>query len=288
MRRDLRRSGPGLPEDRRAFSAEFILLAIATVLVIAAALWLRLRPGELFSGQTIDAARSVVDRLWPPRVDAAVLGKAGQGIIETLSISIAGTFIGALIGFLLMPFCSQSLFALGTLGMGGNEGKAARGLSWAIHLTARLTANLLRTVPYFVWAILFWFMVGLGPFPGALAIGVHTGGVFARLYSTALDQLDPRPLEALRTVGAGRVSVLLFGMMPAARSALTAYTLYRWEVNIRESAVLGIVGAGGLGFQVSYAIGTFDWGSLATYLIAVIGLVLAVDAVSARLRRAWL
>lgn len=272
---------------RRGTSMEWALLAAALAVVVACAVWLRLRPGDLLNAQTLDSARSVVDRLWPPRIDAAVLSKAGLGVLETLSISIAGTFIGALIGLALMPFCSQTLFVLGSL-VEGEEGRASRGMSWAIHLGGRLVANVLRTVPYFVWAILFWFMVGLGPFPGALAIGVHTGGVFARLYSTALDQLDPRPLEALRAAGAGRSAVLLFGMLPAARSALTAYTLYRWEVNIRESAVLGIVGAGGLGFQISYAIGTFDWGSLATYLIAVIALVLAVDAASARLRRALL
>lgn len=272
---------------RRGAPIEIILIAAVVAIVVACAVWLRLRPGDLFNAQTIESARSVVDRLWPPRMDAAILARAGKGILETLSISIAGTFIGALIGLVLMPFCSQTLFVLGSL-VEGDEGRGARSLSWAIHLSARLIANVLRTVPYFVWAILFWFMVGLGPFPGALAIGVHTGGVFARLYSTALDQLDPRPLEALRAVGAGRASVLFFGMLPAARSALTAYTLYRWEVNIRESAVLGIVGAGGLGFQISYAIGTFDWGSLATYLIAVIALVLAVDAASARLRRALL
>ncbi len=273
--------------ERQGASIEWILAVAAAAVVVACAVWLRLRPGDLFNAQTIDSARSVVDRLWPPRLDLAILGKAGKGILETLSISIAGTFIGALIGLLLMPFCSQTLFVLGSL-VEGEEGRASRGLSWAIHFGARLIANVLRTVPYFVWAILFWFMVGLGPFPGALAIGVHTGGVFARLYSTALDHLDPRPLEALRAAGAGRSSVLLYGMLPAARSALTAYTLYRWEVNIRESAVLGIVGAGGLGFHISYSIGMFDWGSLATYLIAVIGLVLAVDAASARIRRALL
>lgn len=271
----------------RSLPRELILPAAAFALILAAAVWLRLRPAELFSTQAIDSARSVLDRLWPPRLEAAVLARAARGVVETFSISVAGTFLGALLGLILMPFCSQSLFVFGSL-VEGEERPGLRGVSWGIHLTARLVANLLRTVPYFVWAILFWFMVGLGPFPGALAIAVHSGGVFARLYSSALDQLDPRPLQALHAIGARRSSILVFGMLPAARSALTAYTLYRWEVNIRESAVLGIVGAGGLGFQISYALGTFDWGSLATYLVAVIGLVLAVDAASAQLRRALL
>jgi phosphonate transport system permease protein len=286
---DGRGSNASGSKARAAVPRTEIAIAAGLVLfVLACAVWLRLDPRRIFGAQTIDSLRAVVARLWPPRLNGEVLRKAGRGVVETLSISIVGTTLGAVIGLALAPFCSQTQLLVGTIFEGDRPGPAERGVASALHWGARLLANFLRTVPYFVWAILFWFMVGLGPFAGALAIAVHTGGVFARLYATAMDQVDPRPLEALRAVGAGRLQVLLFGTLPAARSALASYTLYRWEVNIRESAVLGLVGAGGLGFYISYAIGTFDWSSLATYLIAVIGLVLMADALSARLRRALL
>ena len=146
----------------------------------------------------------------------------------------------------------------------------------------------MRTIPYLILAMLFVFMVGLGPFAGALALALHTGGVFGRLYAQAIDELDPRPLLALQATGASRFQIWFYGMLPALRPALLSYTFYRWEVNIREAAVLGFVGAGGLGYHIQFALGTFHWSALGTYLLATLVLVLAVDALSARLRKALL
>jgi phosphonate transport system permease protein len=184
-----------------------------------------------------------------------------------------------------MPFCCETLLVRGPAV--DEEGRPAsrRAVALSIHHAARLVANVLRTVPYFVWAVLFWFMVGPGTFPGALAIAVHTGGVIARNYALALDQTDPRPQTALRAAGARRAHVFLFGMLPSARAALASYTMYRWEVNIRESTVLGLVGAGGLGFHLSYAIGIRDWNAAATQLLTIVVLVLGVDALSTVVRK---
>jgi phosphonate transport system permease protein len=260
-----------------------LLLAIAAI--VAMSFWLALDVGSLFSKDTFAAMGTVFARMWPPRLDDRTLANAATGTLETLSMSIVGTLLGAVVGLVLMPFCCETLFARGPLVDEEERSAGRRAAAALVHHGVRLVANVLRTVPYFVWAMLFWFMVGQGTFPGALAIAVHTGGVIARNYAQALDQLDPRPLSALRSGGARRTHVFLFGMLPAARTALASFTLYRWEVNIRESTVLGLVGGGGLGFHLFYAIGIFDWRAAGTHLAAIMILVLAVDALSAFVRR---
>jgi phosphonate transport system permease protein len=235
--------------------------------------------------RSVDALGATFGRMWPPRLDEETLSNLGDGVLTTLSMSLVGTLLGALGGLALMPFCSETLFLRGPLV--DEEGRRApRAVAaWTLHNAARLVANVLRTVPYFVWAVLFFFMVRPGPFPGTLAIAVHTAGVIARNYAQALDQTDLRPQAALRAAGARRTHVFLFGMLPGARTALVALTLYRWDVNIRESTVLGLVGAGGLGFHLNYAISIRDWRAAGTHLFAIIALVLAVDALSGFVRK---
>ena len=270
----------------RSFPVRRVAAAcIVVACVLASAAWLELDLASLASRSTLTAAAATAERMWPPRLDSETLHRAASGVLETLSMSIVGTFLGALAGLVLMPFCSETLFARGVLVDEEDRLPGSRAAASGVHHAARLVANLLRTVPYFVWAVLFWFMVGPGTFPGALAIAVHTAGVIARNYAQALDQVDLRPSAALRASGSRRSHVFLFGMLPAARTALVSLTLYRWEVNIRESTVLGLVGAGGLGFHLSYGIGIFDWKAVGTYLAAIIVLVLCVDALSSYVRR---
>jgi phosphonate transport system permease protein len=145
--------------------------------------------------------------------------------------------------------------------------------------------NVLRTIPEIVWALIFVFLVGLGPFPGVLALGVHTGGVLGKLFGEALEDVDPRPLEALQGTGASRLRILLYGVLPQALPQFLAYALYRWEVNIRAAAVLGFVGAGGLGQRIHIAISLFLENQLLTLILAVYVMVTLVDALSAFLRR---
>lgn len=277
-------SAPAIP--RRPFPwAATTTVTVLVVCLAAAAVHLDLDIASVFTERSLDAAGETLGRLWPPTLDEKTLGNAGKGVLETLSMSLVGTLVGAAIGLVLMPFCCETLLVRGPLVEEEDRPLARSAAAQSAHQAARLVANVLRTVPYFVWAVLFWFMVGPGTFPGALAIAVHTGGVIAKNYALALDQTDLRPQAALRAAGARRAHVFLFGMLPSARAALASYTLYRWEVNIRESTVLGLVGAGGLGYHLSLAMGIRDWNAAATHLGAIIVLVLAVDALSAVLRR---
>ena len=145
--------------------------------------------------------------------------------------------------------------------------------------------NLLRSVPELVWATLTALAVGLGPFAGALALAVHTAGVLGRLYAETLQNTPPTPRAALQLAGAGGGVAFLYGTLPAALPQLVAYTLYRWEMNIRMAAILGFVGAGGLGQLLYFKLSLFHYAQAATVIAAMVALSVAVDWGSAGLRR---
>ena len=274
-------SGVRAPRPWRAIG----LGAVALVLLALCARWLEFEPAKLFGREGVDALVGWFARFRTPDVTPDALRNAATGAGQTLAIAFVGTLAGSVIGFALMAFSCRTLLVRGPLVDEEPAAPLVRSARLAAHHAARLVANALRTVPYLVWAILFILTVGLGPFPGALAIGLHTGGVLARLFSTALDEVDPRSLVALRSSGATAFGVFLFGMLPSAKPALLSYALYRFEVNVREAAVLGVVGAGGLGLHLKLALDRFDFAALATYLLAIMALVLLVDAVSAQVRK---
>jgi phosphonate transport system permease protein len=128
--------------------------------------------------------------------------------------------------------------------------------------------------------------VGLGPFPGVLAIGVSYGGMLGKVYSEILENLAVQPSEALQATGATRWKVLVYGMLPQAMPHLVSYSLYRWECAVRASAILGFIGAGGLGQQIELSMRMFNFSEVLTLVLILFLLVAAVDFVSARARKA--
>jgi phosphonate transport system permease protein len=212
---------------------------------------------------TVEAAKSIgefVAGFFPPDLSADWLAKVGKGIWETLAISVVGTLLAAIAGLLLaLP-------------------------KWRAPFSFLL--NTLRSVPELVWATITALAVGLGPFAGALALAVHTTGVLGRLYAEALDNAPPAPGQALRLAGGPGGFAFLYGTLPGAAPQLVAYTLYRWEMNIRMAAILGFVGAGGLGQLLYFELSLFHHAQASTVIIAMLLLSIAVDQASAALRRA--
>jgi phosphonate transport system permease protein len=149
----------------------------------------------------------------------------------------------------------------------------------------RLVLNALRAVPELVWAGLLLIAAGLGPFAGTLALALHTTGVLGRLFAEAVENAPPGPGAALRAQGVGRLRVFAYATLPQVLPQLMSYTLYRWENNIRAAAVLGVVGAGGLGQLLQFHMGLFHMGKTATILGAMLLLVALVDALSYGARR---
>jgi phosphonate transport system permease protein len=158
------------------------------------------------------------------------------------------------------------------------------GASWA-RVPTRLLLNALRSIPELVWAALLLISAGLGPFAGTLALAFHTAGVLGRLFAEAIENAPPGPAAALRVQGVGGARVFLYATLPQVLPQLLSYTLYRWENNIRAAAVLGVVGAGGLGQMLAFHMGLFHMGKTATILGAMLLMVALVDAASHGARR---
>jgi len=226
-----------------------------------------------------------VAKLFPPDLSAPVLRDTLVGAAETFAISFLGTLLAVAIALALVFFSSRNLMYSGILFDVERDRRSARWARRAIYLGAKATLNVLRTVPHIVWALILVFAVGIGPYPGMLALGIHTGGILGRLFGEVLEDVDPRPIEALQATGASRFQILIYGIFPQVLPQFVAYTLYRWEVNIREATILGFVGAGGLGQRLHIAISLFLEQKLLTYIVAIYLIVTVVDLLSAQLRR---
>jgi phosphonate transport system permease protein len=191
------------------------------------------------------------------------LAKVGFGALETFAISFLGTLIALVVGVLL------AVPAAGFVGI------AMRGMT-------RGALNVLRAVPELVWASLLVIAAGLGPFPGTVALALHTAGVLGRLIADAMENASREPYLALRRNGAGAINAFCYATLPVVLPQIVSYTLYRWENNIRAAAVLGVVGAGGLGQILYYHMGLLQFQEAGTVLVAMMVLVAIVDVVSAK------
>jgi phosphonate transport system permease protein len=246
-------------------------LAGLVVLVVASFWSLNLQWAQFFS---LDAARSMgrfIGEFVPPDLSPAFLAKVGAATVETLAMSLLGTVLAA-IGGLALALPASRLHA--------DDRSHSRA-------PTRLLLNTLRSIPELVWAALLLVSAGLGPFAGTLALALHTTGVLGRLFAEAIENAPPGPGFALRTHGVGRLQVFAYATLPQVLPQLMSYTLYRWENNIRAAAVLGVVGAGGLGQLLSFHMGLFHMGKTATILGAMLVLVALVDVMSFVARR-WL
>ncbi len=238
----------------------------------------------IFTREALGQAGEYLGNFWPPATEASFLAITFRAAIETLAISIGGTAIGAAGAGGLLYFASSEEI----IGAGGEWESASprrRAARRGLYIASRAALNMFRTIPEIVWAIFFVFAVGLGAFAGILALGIHNAGVMGKLYAETVENVRPGPVESLRAGGAPRFTAFVYGALPQASSQLIAYTLYRWEVNIRAAAILGFVGAGGLGQQMHISISLFLESRIATLTIATFILVNAVDLLSGWMRR---
>ncbi|WP_371324249.1 ABC transporter permease subunit [Dechloromonas sp. ZY10] len=261
----LRRSLERPPAARAAAlgGRSLALLAALPVAIAASFRGLEIDLSLLLTVEATDSMGQFARDFLAPDLHPDWLQRVAHGIGETLAISVVGTLLAAVAGLLLaLPVAGTPLGAL-----------------------RNLLLNLLRSVPELVWATLTALAVGLGPFAGALALALHTAGVLGRLYAEALHNAPAAAAQALRLSGAGGPLPFLYGTLPCALPQLLAYTLYRWEMNIRMAAVLGFVGAGGLGQLLYVELSLFHHAQASTVILAMLGLSLAVDQGSAWLRR---
>jgi phosphonate transport system permease protein len=203
-------------------------------------------------------------RMLPP--DLRVLPAALSGAITTVEIALLGTAVAAV-----------AALPLGFL--------SARNVAPPpVFYPARAVLNFFRSVDTLVYALVFVAAVGLGPFPGVLAVVAYTTTSLAKLYSEAIEGIDRGPVDAITATGATRLQVLRFGVLPQVLPLFLSYVLYRLETNIRAATVLGFVGAGGIGFYLQTYLRLIDYPAASTVLLVTVAMVMVVDAVSSRLR----
>jgi phosphonate transport system permease protein len=166
---------------------------------------------------------------------------------------------------------------------------AARNLTpnMAVFQITRQLFNVTRGINEIILALIFVAAVGLGPFPGVLALAVHGAGMLGKFFSESIEEIDQGPIEALRATGAGPIQIIIFGVLPQVITAWIAVILYRFETNLRQATVLGMVGAGGIGFELVGSMKLFQYQDTATCILVIIAMVMAADYVSTRLR-AWI
>jgi phosphonate transport system permease protein len=206
----------------------------------------------------------ILGRMLPP--DLRVLPAALLGAIKTVEIALLGTVVAAV---LALP-----------LGVVSARNVAAPGLFYP----ARAVLNFFRSVDTLVYALIFVAAVGLGPFPGVLAVVAYTTTSLAKLYSEAIEGIDRGPVDAITATGATRLQILRFGVLPQVLPLFLSYVLYRLETNIRAATVLGFVGAGGIGFYLQTYLRMIDYPAASTVLLVTVAMVMVVDALSSKLR----
>ncbi|MCK6488757.1 MAG: phosphonate ABC transporter, permease protein PhnE, partial [Planctomycetes bacterium] len=166
---------------------------------------------------------------------------------------------------------------------------AARNLSPhpAIFHAMRQVLNVMRGINEIILALIFVAAVGLGPFAGVIAMAIHGAGMLGKFFAEAIEHADPGPAEAVRAAGAGRLQVVLHGILPQAAPQMMDTVFYRWEYNFRASTVMGMVGAGGIGFELMGSLRIMQYQEVAAILLVILAMVTLVDASGAWLRRRW-
>ena len=191
-----------------------------------------------------------------------------HGLIDTLAIAILGTFVSA---FLSIPFAFWAAANMSTGKVTSSAGK--------------FVLSFIRTFPELVMALLFIKAVGPGSFAGVLALGLHSIGMLGKLYSEGIENIEKGPTEALVATGANRFQVLWYAVLPQVLPDFLSYTLYRFEINVRSATILGVIGAGGIGTPLIFALSSRNWPRVGIILLGIIMMVIIIDFISSSIRK---
>jgi phosphonate transport system permease protein len=253
----------------RRFTRRRIVLRLAGRLVAAMVLlWALAGMGIRweFVADSPAQVRDLFGRMLPP--DWAFAGEIVDPLIQTINIATLGTALAVLLS---IPVAFL----------------AARNTTFnrATYALGRLVMSVSRSVDSLIWALIFIIVVGPGSLAGALAVAVRSIGFVSKLFAEGIEEIDRGQVEAITATGAGRFQVLLYGIVPQIRPVFAGVTIYRWDINIRESTVLGIVGAGGIGFVLNTAILGLEWSRVGLILLVILGVVVVSEVISASLRK---
>lgn len=272
------------PQGRRDPAAGSRLLFVLAAVVL---LWPSLRITQFHPATLLDPRNSglilhFLGNFFPFDTSAPFLRLLARSTLATLAMATAGSALATLIGFPLALMVTRVL-SISDIGPVPSHPSAA-----ALRVSARWTLLLLRSIPEIVWALLLVRAVGLGSAAAVAAIAINYGGMLGKVYYEIFESVDRRPTRALLEAGSGRLSAFLYGTFPLALPEFVSYSIYRWECAVRASAVMGFVGAGGLGQELELSLRMLAGGEVSTILVVFFALVLVADALSVAVRRVLL
>ncbi|WVN42767.1 ABC transporter permease [beta proteobacterium MWH-UniP1] len=257
----------------RVFWSLAALVILGPVLVAT-----EFKPWVLVEPDNLKVTLKFLGDFFPPVITPDFLWMVAKESWRTIAIATAGTFLALV---LAIPLTIASTSVLSVSSISGRM----KALPFLVRQIIRWVLIVLRSIPELIWALVFVRVVGLGPAAGVLAIGLTYAGMLGKVYGEILESGDAHATKTLLRNGSGRLQAFFFGLLPQNATELTSYTVYRWECAIRSSAVLGFVGAGGLGQQMDNSMKMFNGGEVATMLIVFMLLVGLADLLSSWLRR---
>ena len=226
--------------------------------------WINASPPRIWDG--LGKLGFLVRFMWPPS-DGGVLGEHAYAMLETIAMALLGTVVAAMVA---LP--------LGFLG--------AKNIvpNWLFHFSLRRGFDTLRGIDSLVWALIFVSAVGMGPFAGVLAIAVSDVMIFSKLFAEAIENVERKQIEGVRSAGASDIQTLRLGVFPQVFPVMLSHLLYFFEGNVRSATILGIVGAGGIGLQLSDRIRIGNWDEAAFIILMILVTVALIDNLSRRIR----
>ncbi len=248
---------------KKMYTAAILIILAAVYIVAFFSTPFTIRSSSVSTLETL--RRIFIEPLINPEYYSGYLNMV-ELMIETIAIAYAGvtvaTIIAVPVGFL-----------------------AARNLLGPLSYLAKALLNAIRAIPELIFAIIFVASVGIGPYAGVLAISINSVGMIGKLYAEVIESIDEEPLEAIRASGGNRIQVIWYGVLPQVLPEFVSYSLYRFEIDVRASTVLGIVGAGGIGAPLILATWQRNWEDVGMILIVVVVFVSIIDILSGQIRK---
>jgi phosphonate transport system permease protein len=262
----------GVPEEEREIGWKYTLRGWFVVLLIQVTFftgWI-ITEVELVAFVTqFSKAKGIVDGLLHP--SASILGQGVTLLIQTIFLAFMATTFAIPVAFAMSFLAARNL----------TRGTPAARITYVL---VRALMNFTRAVEPLVWALIFIAWVGIGPFAGVLALWVHSVAALVKLYSEQIESIDPGPVDAIRATGAGTLQVLRYGVVPQVVPPFLSFTIYRWDINVRMSTIIGFVGGGGIGYILKPRVDLGLWGEAGTLVLLIAGTVWLMDFLSARIR----
>ncbi|WZY00694.1 phosphonate ABC transporter, permease protein PhnE [Bacillus sp. FSL W7-1360] len=241
----------------------YVTLLLIAAVIISSAYYIGANPITLFK----DGAKMslVLGQMFPP--DWSLFSRATGPMLDTIRMALIGTTFGAILSIPILLLCARTV----------------AGSSW-IYQPARIFLNTLRTIPDLLLAAIFAAILGFNTMAGIVALSIFSIGIIAKLSFEAVENIDPGPLQSMTAVGANKIQWIVFGVVPQVLPQFVSYVLYTFEINIRAAAILGLVGAGGIGILYDDARNSFSYDQMMSLILYTFIVVMMIDYISLKIR----